>query len=135
MTDRDAAAGRQAGLEIHPQHPDRGLDRLHGAVIGHPEVAVIHRLDAADGQFPFDLGPSSVHQHQPDPERVQEGDVPEQPLDVRALAHLTRDHDDHGAAVVRMDVGCGPTQRRDKGLAVDGRLTGGHVTHRVRVAG
>ena len=84
-----------------------------------PHIAVLSPFRIERG---FDLRPCSVHQHHLRAEAAQQRDIPDEIIEVGARSRFATESDDEGAAVVRVRVRCGGTQRGNEFGGVHRRI-------------
>ena len=89
-----------AGLEVFAS----GVAPLQRGVVGDAQAVGILHPRLARFQPCLDLRPGAVHQHQPDAEAVQQGDVVDQTGKGPARHSLAAEGDHKGATPVSMDI-------------------------------
>ena len=94
----------QLGFDVNAQAADGILDADQGLVVGDTQAVDVTNFRATLFQALFNLGSGAVHQHQAQPERVEQGDIVDQ--FVKAVAErLAAEGNDDRRAAVRLDVG------------------------------
>ncbi len=96
---------RQPRLDGDAQTTHGVDDAFQGRRIGHSQVAVIARSQAARGQARLDLRARTVHQHQARAEAVEKDQVVDDIAESGMLHPFAGEHDHEGAVPVRVDVG------------------------------
>ena len=90
---------REQRLDLDAQHAGGFLHRLQRPLVGDAQPVHVARAYAARLELGLDLGPSAVHQREPDAERGQDADVVDEAREASALReHLAAEGDDEGAA-------------------------------------
>ena len=105
---------RQQRLDLDPDRAGRLLDAGQRGVVGHAQT-----VDIADGRTVFDqarldLRPYTVHQHQPDPQAVQQVDIVRQLHKSPVRHQLAAKCDDKGLAAKTMDIRRGRAEPVDE---------------------
>jgi len=83
-------------------------------VVGDAQTVVIAAFDSPVGQDPFDAGPGTEHQHQPNPQTVEQRDVVQQVGKPLSFDGLVGERNDEGAAAKGVDIGGGVTEPGDE---------------------
>ncbi|MNJ17560.1 hypothetical protein D3C77_118430 [compost metagenome] len=110
---RGSHVHRQARLDSDAQVP-HGVDHtFQGRGIGDAHAAMVVRGQAAAGQAAFDLRTRAMHQHQANPQAVQQDQVVDDIAEVGVLDAVSGKHDHKGAVAVGIDVRRSMTQPID----------------------
>ena len=118
---RGGQRGRESRLDVHAQTAGGVLHAFECRRVGDALVAMLAALEPARGQPCLDLRPRTMDDHRLHAQRLQQRDVVEQTVEVRALADLAAEGEHEHAADVGMHVGRGGAQGADEIGGVHGR--------------
>ncbi len=102
--------------------PTAALTQSSAALVGDAQVVDESWFQAALQQLRVDLRTRAMHQHQLDAEAVQQRQVVEQRIEIRAQRRLAAKADDENASVVGVNVGRAGTQGTDEVVGSHTRL-------------